>query len=152
MVLFLDGYTLLCPEALIPIISNLCFKASFCKHFHSIWYSCSHVLCLDKRRVTGKAKKIVPRPPPVPYTHPSVLRSREPSNLSSPMRDEQSQVRTIMLLVPWIKVLVSIKSLSRQEKKERMPKTNAWVERIPNYVRHLHSWNIDTRSVQYFLL
>ncbi|KAI8553224.1 hypothetical protein RHMOL_Rhmol06G0327500 [Rhododendron molle] len=48
-------------------------------------------------RVTGKAKKIVPRPPPVPYTHPSVLRSREPSNLSSPMRDEQSQVCPICL-------------------------------------------------------
>ncbi|KAG5546924.1 hypothetical protein RHGRI_018925 [Rhododendron griersonianum] len=48
-------------------------------------------------RVTGKAKKIVPRPPPVPYTHPSVLRSREPSNLSSPMRNEQSQVCPICL-------------------------------------------------------
>lgn len=72
----------------------------------------SHVLCLDKRRVTGKAKKIVPRPPPVPYTHPSVLRSREPSDLATPMRDEQSQVRTIMLLVPWIRLLVTIDSIS----------------------------------------
>ncbi|XP_058218415.1 E3 ubiquitin-protein ligase RGLG4 isoform X2 [Rhododendron vialii] len=49
-------------------------------------------------RVTGKAKKIVPRRPPVPYTHPSVLQFREPSNLSSPpMRDEQSQVCPICL-------------------------------------------------------
>jgi len=48
-------------------------------------------------RVTGKAKKIVPRPLPVPYTHPSVLRSREPSDLATPMRDEQSQVCPICL-------------------------------------------------------
>lgn len=48
-------------------------------------------------RVTGKAKKIVPRPPPVSYTHPLVLRSREPSDLATPMRDEQSQVCPICL-------------------------------------------------------
>lgn len=120
------------------------------KH-HSIWYSCSHVLCLDKSRVTGKAKKIVPRPPPVPYTHPSVMRSREPSNLSSPMRDEQSQVRTVMLLDPWIKLLVIIKSLSQQEKRENAD-NKCFGELIPYYFRHLRSWNTDTRSVQYFLL
>lgn len=33
-------------------------------------------------RVTGKARKIVPRPPPVPYTRR--IMQREPSNLSSP--------------------------------------------------------------------
>ncbi|XP_057485600.1 E3 ubiquitin-protein ligase RGLG4 isoform X2 [Actinidia eriantha] len=47
-------------------------------------------------RVTGKARKIVPRPPPVPYTHRSVLTSRESSNLST-RTDEQSQVCPICL-------------------------------------------------------
>ncbi|KAL7217441.1 hypothetical protein ACSBR1_029185 [Camellia fascicularis] len=39
-------------------------------------------------RVTGKAKKVVPRPPPVPYTPRP---SRERSNLSTPVVDEQNQ-------------------------------------------------------------
>ncbi|XP_057765225.1 E3 ubiquitin-protein ligase RGLG4 [Salvia miltiorrhiza] len=53
-------------------------------------------------RVTGKAKKIVPRPPPVPYTPPvshngrSGL-SREPSNSSASMQDEQNQVCPVCL-------------------------------------------------------
>ncbi|GFZ05821.1 Ca(2)-dependent phospholipid-binding protein (copine) family [Actinidia rufa] len=46
--------------------------------------------------VTGKARKIVPRPPPVPYTHRSVLPSHRPSNLST-RTDEQSQVCPICL-------------------------------------------------------
>ncbi|GMY33094.1 E3 ubiquitin-protein ligase RGLG4-like isoform X2 [Fagus crenata] len=41
-------------------------------------------------RVTGRAKKIVPRPPPVPYTRPQ-MPTRVPSNLSSPMADERNQ-------------------------------------------------------------
>ncbi|GMP64613.1 hypothetical protein CsSME_00025810 [Camellia sinensis var. sinensis] len=45
-------------------------------------------------RVTGKAKKVVPRPPPVPYTPRP---SRERSNLSTPVVDEQNQVCPICL-------------------------------------------------------
>ncbi len=48
-----------------------------------------HLLYWTKRRVTGRAKKIIPRPPPVPYTRPQP--TRVPSNLSSPMADEQNQ-------------------------------------------------------------
>ncbi|KAB1212842.1 E3 ubiquitin-protein ligase RGLG1 [Morella rubra] len=42
------------------------------------------------RRVTGRAKKIIPRPPPVPCT-PRPLPTRQPSNLSSTMADERNQ-------------------------------------------------------------
>ncbi|CAL5402476.1 unnamed protein product [Camellia sinensis] len=52
------------------------------------------LLVLGKRRVTGKAKKVVPRPPPVPYTPRP---SRERSNLSTPVVDEQNQVCPICL-------------------------------------------------------
>ncbi|GMP74164.1 hypothetical protein CsSME_00031664 [Camellia sinensis var. sinensis] len=45
-------------------------------------------------RVTGKVKKVVPHPPPVPYTPRP---SRERSNLSTPMVDEQNEVCPICL-------------------------------------------------------
>ncbi|KAM1350381.1 hypothetical protein ACFX2F_004339 [Malus domestica] len=40
-------------------------------------------------RTTGKKKRIVPRPPPVPYTHRAP--TREPSGLSAPAGDERSE-------------------------------------------------------------
>lgn len=46
--------------------------------------------------VTGRAKKIVPRPPPVSYTRRTIP-SREPSNISTPMVDERNQVCPICL-------------------------------------------------------
>ncbi|WOG97953.1 hypothetical protein DCAR_0417294 [Daucus carota subsp. sativus] len=47
--------------------------------------------------VTGKAKKIAPRPPPVPYTPSAVSSSREPNNLSSSEEDERNQACAICL-------------------------------------------------------
>ncbi|XP_062093067.1 E3 ubiquitin-protein ligase RGLG4 [Humulus lupulus] len=41
-------------------------------------------------RVTGKAKKVVPRPPPGPYSRPTL--PREPSNLPSDSGDERNQM------------------------------------------------------------
>ncbi|XP_068322921.1 E3 ubiquitin-protein ligase RGLG4-like isoform X1 [Pyrus communis] len=41
-------------------------------------------------RTTGKKKKIVPRPPPVPYTHRAP--TREPSGLPAPAGDERSEM------------------------------------------------------------
>ncbi|KAM1007851.1 hypothetical protein ACFX2A_004456 [Malus domestica] len=41
-------------------------------------------------RTTGKKKRIVPRPPPVPYTHRAP--TREPSGLSAPAGDERSEM------------------------------------------------------------
>ncbi|PIM98329.1 putative E3 ubiquitin ligase [Handroanthus impetiginosus] len=48
-------------------------------------------------RVTGKAKKVVPRPPPVPYTRPAGWPSREPSNVSAATQDDQNQVCPVCL-------------------------------------------------------
>ncbi|KAL0363075.1 UNVERIFIED_CONTAM: E3 ubiquitin-protein ligase RGLG4 [Sesamum calycinum] len=48
-------------------------------------------------RVTGKAKKIVPRPPPVPYARQAGFPSREPSNVSAAMQDERHQVCPVCL-------------------------------------------------------
>uniref|UniRef100_A0A5B7BLN3 RING-type domain-containing protein n=1 Tax=Davidia involucrata TaxID=16924 RepID=A0A5B7BLN3_DAVIN len=48
-------------------------------------------------RTTGKAKKMVPRPPPVPYTRRILPPSWEPSNLSAPTSDERNQVCPICL-------------------------------------------------------
>ncbi|XP_057949911.1 E3 ubiquitin-protein ligase RGLG4 [Malania oleifera] len=45
---------------------------------------------------TGKAKKVVPRHPPIPYTHRS-LPASEPSNLSTSVADERNQVCPICL-------------------------------------------------------
>ncbi|KAI5579166.1 hypothetical protein POPTR_008G081300v4 [Populus trichocarpa] len=45
---------------------------------------------------TGRAKKIVPRPPPVPYSSRSV-QCREPTNVSSPVLDERTQACPICL-------------------------------------------------------
>ncbi|XP_022868258.1 E3 ubiquitin-protein ligase RGLG4-like isoform X3 [Olea europaea var. sylvestris] len=47
--------------------------------------------------VTGKAKKIVPRPPPVPYTSQVALPSREPGNASTPVQDDRTQVCPVCL-------------------------------------------------------
>lgn len=55
----------------------------------------------NKRRVTGKAKKIVPRPPPVPYTRGADYPSQEPSNPSNSTTNEQNQARTKVLLSFW---------------------------------------------------
>lgn len=43
-----------------------------------------------KRRTTGKAKKVVPRPPPVPYSRPSL--PRQLSNSPADAADERSQM------------------------------------------------------------
>ncbi|KAK6124553.1 hypothetical protein DH2020_041701 [Rehmannia glutinosa] len=48
-------------------------------------------------RVTGKARKIVPRPPPVPYTRHTGFPAREPSNISAAMQDERNQVCPVCL-------------------------------------------------------
>ncbi|GFP81656.1 E3 ubiquitin-protein ligase rglg2 [Phtheirospermum japonicum] len=48
-------------------------------------------------RVTGKAKKIVPRPPPVPYTRQGGFPERGPSNVSAAMQDDQNQVCPVCL-------------------------------------------------------
>lgn len=45
---------------------------------------------------TGKAKKIQPRPPPVPYTRRPFLHS-EPTDISSPIMDERTQACPICL-------------------------------------------------------
>lgn len=47
--------------------------------------------------VTGKAKKIVPRPPPIPYTPRVVSSTREPNNLSTSQEDDRYQVCPICL-------------------------------------------------------
>lgn len=47
--------------------------------------------------VTGKAKRIVPRGPPIPYTRRAVSSSREPNNLSTSEEDERNQVCAICL-------------------------------------------------------
>ncbi|KAL5811546.1 hypothetical protein ACOSQ4_028114 [Xanthoceras sorbifolium] len=46
-------------------------------------------------RTTGKARKIVPRPPPVPYTRRAL--QREPSSLPSPALDDRTQACPICL-------------------------------------------------------
>ncbi|KAA8523388.1 hypothetical protein F0562_009811 [Nyssa sinensis] len=48
-------------------------------------------------RRTGTAKKIVPRPPPVPYTRRTLPSSQEPSNSPVPSVDERNQVCPICL-------------------------------------------------------
>ncbi|KAL8461798.1 hypothetical protein ACS0TY_033049 [Phlomoides rotata] len=48
-------------------------------------------------RVTGKAKKVVPRPPPVPYTRQAVLPSRVPSINSTAVQDDPNQVCPVCL-------------------------------------------------------
>ncbi|XP_051125923.1 E3 ubiquitin-protein ligase RGLG4 [Andrographis paniculata] len=48
-------------------------------------------------RVTGKAKKTVPRPPPVPYSSLSRFPSREPSNVSPAAQDDRNQVCPVCL-------------------------------------------------------
>ncbi|KAL8033130.1 hypothetical protein ABFX02_13G141900 [Erythranthe guttata] len=48
-------------------------------------------------RVTGKAKKIVPRPPPVPYTRQAGLPSREPVTVSAAVQADQNQVCPVCL-------------------------------------------------------
>ncbi|XP_042043182.1 E3 ubiquitin-protein ligase RGLG4-like isoform X1 [Salvia splendens] len=57
---------------------------------------------LEQRRVTGKAKKIVPRPPPVPYTPAASHNShsglsRQFSNNSASAQDDQTQVCPVCL-------------------------------------------------------
>ncbi|XP_048229201.1 E3 ubiquitin-protein ligase RGLG4 isoform X2 [Ricinus communis] len=47
-------------------------------------------------RTTGRSKKIVPRPPPVPYAHRPTI-DHEPSNVSSPVEDERTQACPICL-------------------------------------------------------
>lgn len=47
-------------------------------------------------RSMGQAKKIVPRPPPVPYSRRPVL-DREPTHVSSPVLDERTQACPICL-------------------------------------------------------
>ncbi|GER33851.1 Ca(2)-dependent phospholipid-binding protein(Copine) family, partial [Striga asiatica] len=47
-------------------------------------------------RVTGKAKKVVPRPPPVLYTRQTGFPAREPSTVSA-MQDDQNQVCPVCL-------------------------------------------------------
>ncbi|XP_019152587.1 PREDICTED: E3 ubiquitin-protein ligase RGLG2 [Ipomoea nil] len=41
--------------------------------------------------VTGKAKKVIPRPPPIPYTH------RQPNSLSTSTHDEETQACPVCL-------------------------------------------------------
>ncbi|KAL3627145.1 E3 ubiquitin-protein ligase rglg4 [Castilleja foliolosa] len=48
-------------------------------------------------RVTGKAKKIVPRPPPVPYTGEGRFSEHGPSNVSAATLDDQNQVCPVCL-------------------------------------------------------
>ncbi|XP_059661913.1 E3 ubiquitin-protein ligase RGLG4 [Cornus florida] len=48
-------------------------------------------------RTTGKARKIVPRPPPVPYSRLAAPPSWQPSNPSAPSSDDRSQVCPICL-------------------------------------------------------
>ncbi|KAK4484954.1 hypothetical protein RD792_007559 [Penstemon davidsonii] len=48
-------------------------------------------------RVTGKAKKIVPRPPPVPYTSQTAFPSRELGNSSASTHDDRNQVCPVCL-------------------------------------------------------
>lgn len=48
-------------------------------------------------RVTGKAKKIVPRPPPVSYSGSAAFQSQDPSNLSASIPEERNQVCPICL-------------------------------------------------------
>jgi hypothetical protein len=71
------------PNALATLfcIPSICF------------YVLSHIFKwpLEKRRSMGQAKKIVPRPPPVPYSRRPVL-DREPTHVSSPVLDERTQV------------------------------------------------------------
>ncbi|KAL0353363.1 UNVERIFIED_CONTAM: E3 ubiquitin-protein ligase RGLG4 [Sesamum angustifolium] len=59
--------------------------------------------------VTGKAKKIVPRPPPVPYARQAGFPSREPSNVSAAMQDERHQVTSILQLVHVYGVIIKVK-------------------------------------------
>ncbi|CAA2981865.1 E3 ubiquitin- ligase RGLG4-like isoform X2 [Olea europaea subsp. europaea] len=47
--------------------------------------------------VTGKAKKIVPRPPPVPDTRRVSFPSQEPSNTSMAVQDDRNQVCPVCL-------------------------------------------------------
>ncbi|KAL3513862.1 hypothetical protein ACH5RR_026579 [Cinchona calisaya] len=42
-------------------------------------------------RTTSRAKKVVPRPPPVPYVNRTALESQESSSLSASLPDERSQ-------------------------------------------------------------
>ncbi|XP_027342537.1 E3 ubiquitin-protein ligase RGLG4 [Abrus precatorius] len=42
-------------------------------------------------RVTGRAKRIVPKPPPVPYSRPAAPPARVPSNTTASPADEQNQ-------------------------------------------------------------
>lgn len=91
-------------EADEPSVIIICFRAActlsidltFCVDKYSL-STCKW----ERRRATGKAKKVVPRPPPVPYTPPAPyngqagLPSREASNNSATAQNEQNQVRTI---------------------------------------------------------
>lgn len=46
---------------------------------------------MDKSRVTGRAKKIVPRPPPLPYSQPP-RPAHVPSNVPQSSDDERNQM------------------------------------------------------------
>ncbi|KAJ6899981.1 hypothetical protein NC652_026200 [Populus alba x Populus x berolinensis] len=76
------------PNALTTLfcIPSICF------------YVLSHIFKwpLEKRRSMGQAKKIVPRPPPVPYSRRPVL-DREPTHVSSPALDDRTQACPICL-------------------------------------------------------
>jgi len=56
----------------------------------------SSVCVLDKSRVTGRANKIVPRPPPAPYSR-LVPPARVLSNMPTFMDDERNQMVYIRL-------------------------------------------------------
>lgn len=57
------------------------------------------VLDWIKRRVTGRAKRVVPRPPPIPPTRrrqvPSEATNQQPTRSQPPITDDQNQVNMI---------------------------------------------------------
>ncbi|KAB5538589.1 hypothetical protein DKX38_016122 [Salix brachista] len=58
-------------------------------------YKAADELCIIGRSL-GRARAVVPRPPPVPYSRRPVL-DREPSHVSSPVLDERTQACPICL-------------------------------------------------------
>lgn len=50
------------------------------------------------RKRTSKAKKVVPRPPPVPYKRAMAVPTQDQSSLSGSAQNEHSQVRLLVLI------------------------------------------------------
>lgn len=77
----------------VTICYNVCFMDIYCFFFFSLFF-------FGQSRVTGRSNKIVPRPPPAPYSR-LVPPARVLSNNPTFMDDERNQMVQIRLKPRW---------------------------------------------------